>query len=263
MPTQFNDSGWQDFSLPIIPIVPIYTNRQGMLRSSPLLIDIAYLNVAHYQRQADLLHALHIAAMPILVLEGWDDASSTSVGVNYALRMDPGNKAYYVQSDASSFESQANMLLMLEQQMSTLGVTKLLGQKFVAESADAKRIDQSQANSVLSIISMELENSLQQAFNMAAAYMSIAPPKVSIERDFDYYRLIGQDVSVLSGLVKDKQLTVEAFLKMLKSGEVMPDSVDLIAEIKAVRALQTRIEVQQPVSMNGSQTNTPPAVPAG
>jgi hypothetical protein len=201
--------------------------------------------------------------MPILVLEGWDDSASTSVGVNYALRMDPGNKAYYVQSDATSFESQANMLLMLEQQMSTLGVTKLLGQKFVAESADAKRIDQSQANSVLSIISMELENSLQQAFNMAAAYMNIAPPKVSIERDFDYYRLIGQDVSVLGKLVQDKLLTVDTYLKVLRTGEVLPDSVDLIKETAAVQALQVAATAQQAASMNGAQTNTPPAVPAG
>ena len=37
------------------------------------LLDIANLNITHYQRQADLIHALHIAAMPTLVLEGWDD----------------------------------------------------------------------------------------------------------------------------------------------------------------------------------------------
>ena len=37
-----------------IPFVPIYTNRTGMLTSSPPLIDIANLNITHYQRQADL-----------------------------------------------------------------------------------------------------------------------------------------------------------------------------------------------------------------
>ena len=102
-PAVTDGAAWQPFSLPIIPLVPMYTNRTGTLRSTPLLSDIAYINIAHYQRQADFLHALHIAAMPMLVLEGWHDTSSTGKGVNYALGMDPGNKAYYVPSDASFF----------------------------------------------------------------------------------------------------------------------------------------------------------------
>ena len=175
-----------------IPFVPIYTNRTGMLTSSPPLIDIANLNITHYQRQADLIHALHIAAMPILVMEGWDDAEdSTAVGVNYGMITTPGNKVYYVNADAGAFNAQQEEIKELEMQMSTLGISKLLGQKYVAESADAKRIDQAQANSVLSIISMELESALQQAYYFAARYLGVEPPTISLDRDFDFYRLLG------------------------------------------------------------------------
>jgi hypothetical protein len=208
-----------------------------MLTSSPLLIDIANLNLTHYQRQADLIHALHVAAMPILVLEGWDDQiNETSVGVNYAMAMTPGNKAYYVQSDSTSFDAQTMELQALEQQMSHLGVTKLLGQKFVAESADAKRIDQAQANSVLSIISMELESALNQAYQLAARYLNIEPPTITLERDFDFYRLLGQDISVLNDVRESGALTTETFLKILRQGEILPDGVDLAAELEAVEA---------------------------
>ena len=62
----------------------------------------------------------------------------------------PGNKVYYVNADSGAFNAQHEELKELEMQMSTLGISKLLGQKYVAESADAKRIDQMQANSVLS-----------------------------------------------------------------------------------------------------------------
>ena len=160
-----------------------------MLTSSPPLIDIANLNITHYQRQADLIHALHIAAMPILVMEGWDDADdSTAVGVNYGMITTPGNKVYYVNADAGAFNAQQEEIKELEMQMSTLGISKLLGQKYVAESADAKRIDQAQANSVLSIISMELESSLQQAYEFAARYLGIEAPKITLDRDFDFYQ---------------------------------------------------------------------------
>ena len=235
-----------------IPFVPIYTNRTGMLTSSPALIDIANLNITHYQRQADLIHALHIAAMPILVLEGWEDAEdSTAVGVNYGMITTPGNKVYYVNADAGAFNAQQEELKELEMQMSTLGISKLLGQKYVAESADAKRIDQAQANSVLSIISMELESALQQAYYFAARYLGVEPPKISLDRDFDFYRLLGQDISVIGQLRAEGALSNETYLDILKSGEIIPDKVDLTAELARVEKLQEekKAEAEQQLKM--------------
>jgi hypothetical protein len=222
------------YSLDEIPLVPIYSNRRGLLVSQPPLLDIANLNITHYQRQADLIHALHIAAMPTLVLEGWDDTTgSATMGVNYAIAMQPGNKAYYVQADATSFDAQMQELQSLEGQMSTLGVTKLFGQKFVAESAEAKRIDQAQSNSVLSIISQELESALNQAFAFAAQYVGMEPPEITIDRDFDYYRLIGQDVSVLAQLNQMGKISDAMLLEVLRRGEVLPDNINIEDELEA------------------------------
>jgi hypothetical protein len=229
---EFTSSG--GYSLTEIPLVPIYSNRRGLLISQPPLLDIANLNITHYQRQADLIHALHIAAMPTLVLEGWDDTTgSATMGVNYAIAMQPGNKAYYVQADATSFDAQMAELESLASQMSTLGVTKLFGQKFVAESAEAKRIDQAQSNSVLSIISQELESALNQAFAFAAEYVGMEPPEITIDRDFDYYRLIGQDVAVLSQLNASGKISDAMLLEILRRGEVLPDNINIEDELEA------------------------------
>jgi len=237
---EFSESG--GYSLTEIPLVPIYSNRRGVLQSQPPLLDIANLNITHYQRQADLIHALHIAAMPTLVLEGWDDTTgSATMGVNYAIAMQPGNKAYYVQADATSFDAQMAELQSLESQMSTLGVTKLFGQKFVAESAEAKRIDQAQSNSVLSIISQELESALNQAFAFAAQYVGIEPPEITIDRDFDYYRLIGQDVSVLAQLNQMGKISDAMLLEVLRRGEVLPDNINIEDEMEAAGKLATEI----------------------
>jgi hypothetical protein len=225
------------YSLDEIPLVPIYSNRRGLLISLPPLLDIANLNITHYQRQADLIHALHIAAMPTLVLEGWDDTTgSSTMGVNYAIAMQPGNKAYYVQADATSFDAQMNELESLASQMSTLGVTKLFGQKFVAESAEAKRIDQAQSNSVLSILSQELESCLNQAFAFAARYVGMEPPTIVVDRDFDYYRLIGQDVSVLAQLNEMGKISDTMLLEILRRGEILPDTIDIESEVAAAAA---------------------------
>ena len=248
------------YSLDEIPLVPIYSNRMGMLTSKPPLLDIASLNITHYQRQADLINALHIAAMPILVLEGWDDQpEGTSVGVNYGLSTVPGNKVYYVGADSSSFQAQQDEIQQLEAQMSSLGVTKLLGQKFVAESADAKRIDQAQANSVLSIISMELESALQQAYDFAGLYLNKKPPKITLDRDFDFYRLLGQDVAVIGDLNERGAITDKTFLEILKSGEILPDTVDLNRELAETKRLkeQKRNELLDSVAIPGSMGPRP------
>ena len=256
------DSGALPFNQ--IPFVPIYTNRTGMLTSSPPLIDIANLNITHYQRQADLIHALHIAAMPILVLEGWDDADdSTAVGVNYGMITTPGNKVYYVNADAGAFNAQHEELKELEMQMSTLGISKLLGQKYVAESADAKRIDQAQANSVLAIISMELESSLQQAFYFAARYLGIEPPKVTLNRDFDFYRLLGQDISVIGQLRAEGGLSDQTYLEILRSGEIIPDKINLNDELAEIQRLteekKAEAEAQLRMQQEAAQNRQPGA----
>ena len=255
------------FSLGTIPVVPIYSNRRGVLISQPPLLDISNLNITHYQRQSDLIHALHIAAMPTLVLEGWNqDSSEATLGVNYALGMEPGHKAYYVQSDATSFEAQMAELQSLEAQMSTLGITKLFGQKFVAESAEAKRIDQAQSNSVLAIISQELESSLNQAFNLAAQYVGLEPPTITIDRDFDYYRLIGQDVSVLAQLNQAGKISDETLLKILQHGEILPEDVKIADELERIAEMEVAedlAESQQPDQLDESdQSDETPENPA-
>ena len=185
--------------------------------------------------------------MPTLVLEGWDDtAGSATMGVNYAIAMQPGNKAYYVQADATSFDAQMAELQSLEQQMSTLGVTKLFGQKFVAESAEAKRIDQAQSNSVLSIISQELESALNQAFTFAAQYVGVEPPEIHIDRDFDYYRLIGQDVSVLAQLNQMGKISDAMLLDILRRGEVLPDTTNIESELEAMG--KSALEITEPAA---------------
>ena len=236
--------GYGGYSLEQIPLVPIYTNRRGVLQSLPPLLDIANLNIAHYQRQSDLIHALHIAAMPTLVLEGWSqDSSEATIGVNYALGMEPGHKAYYVQSDATSFDAQMKELENLEMQMSTLGITKLFGQKYVAESAESKRIDQAQSNSVLSLVSQELESALNQAFAFAAEYVGIEPPEIHIDRDFDYYRLIGQDVAVLTQLNQLGKISDSMLLEILRRGEILPDNINVEEELDEIAEAATTTDL--------------------
>ena len=219
------------YSLNQIPLVTTYSNKVDTMTSRPPLIDIAYLNLAHFQRQADLIHSLHIASQPMLVLEGWDDQTKDmAVSVNYAIATQPGNKVYYVEPASSAFEAQSNEIRELQQQMATLGISTLSQQKFVAESADARRLDRVDTNSMLSMVSMDLEQTLQGAFNLAAEYLQLEPPEVKISRDFDIDRLIGQDITALTTLFGQGVLDRDEFRQILVQGEILPTASESTAE---------------------------------
>ena len=212
-----------EFSLGEVPLVTVYSGKTDTMTSKPPLLDIAYLNIAHFQRQADLIHSLHVASQPMLVLEGWDDQTKDmSISVNYAMATQPGNKVYYVEPASSAFEAQAAEIQELQQQMATLGISTLSQQKFVAESADARRLDRVDTNSMLSMVSLELEQKLQKVFNLSANYVGLEPPEVKISRDFDIDRLIGQDVTALTSLFDQKVIDREEFRDILVQGEVLP-----------------------------------------
>ena len=217
------DSG--GFSLGEVPLVTVYSGKTDTMTSKPPLLDIAYLNLAHFQRQADLIHSLHVASQPMLVMEGWDDQTKDmAISVNYAMATQPGNKVYYVEPAASAFEAQASEIQELQQQMATLGISTLSQQKFVAESADARRLDRVDTNSMLSMVSLDLEQKMQKALNLSANYLGIEPPEIKISRDFDIDRLIGQDITALTSLFDQNVIDREEFRDILVQGEVLPNA---------------------------------------
>jgi hypothetical protein len=163
----------------------------------------------------------------MLVLEGWDDQTKDmAISVNYAMATQPGNKVYYVEPASSAFEAQTSEIQELQQQMATLGISTLSQQKFVAESADARRLDRIDTNSMLSMVSMDLESGLQKSYNLAADYLGIEPPEVKISRDFDLQRLIGQDIAAMGQLFQDQIIDREEFRDMLVQGEILPTAAE-------------------------------------
>ena len=220
-----------DFSLGEIPLVSVYSGKVENLVSKPPLLDIAYLNLAHFQRQADLIHSLHVASQPMLVMEGYDDQTKDlAISVNYAMATQPGNKVYYVEPASSAFDAQSAEIKELQMQMATLGISTLSQQKFVAESADARRLDRVDTNSMLAMVSMELEQKLQKCFNLSAEYVGIEPPEVKISRDFDIERLIGQDITALTSLFDQQVIDREEFRDILVQGEVLPNANEVKPE---------------------------------
>jgi hypothetical protein len=210
-----------------IPLVTTYAGKIGTLFSKPPMGEVAQLNLTHYQRHADLIQALHIAAQPILVLKGWDDqADPVGLSVNNALSMAPESDAFYVEPASSAFDAQRVELDALIDEMKTLGLAVLTQQKNAAESGLAKSLDRLDANSMLAVISKDLEGTLQQAMDMAATYAGVQAPTVAIDRDYQTEPLEGQGITAINTIFQSGLIDQQTALELLKRGEILSDDMD-------------------------------------
>ena len=230
-------------SLPVIPLAVTYSNKVGELISKPPMLPIADLNILHSQRSADLQHALHVAALPIMYLKAFDDTDSEiGLSANSAILLPAEGEVGYAEPvGKGTFEAQQSFITELEQQMSSLGISTLFAQKMGAETAESKRLSRTDSDSLLSIVSKDLEKCLQNAIDIAAAYVNMEAPQVQLDRDFDTQVLDGNQVAQYMHLWAQGAITHESLLEMLKAGEVLPNldverEVELVSQEKLANA---------------------------
>ena len=225
-------------SLDVIPLALTYSQKLSDFVSAPPLLSIAHLNISHSQRNADLSHGLHVAAMPVMVLKGFDDAPDPAgLSVNNAILLPPEGDCFMVEPASQSFEAQQAYLTQLEDQMGALGISTLFAQKASAETAESKKMSRTDSDSLLSIVSKDLESMLQNAFEMAAAYVGKEAPLITLDKDFDLQQLDGAQVGQYLQLYTNNTITLETLLNALKKGEVLP-AIDVEEEVELVQQMQ-------------------------
>jgi len=216
-----------------IPLSVTYSAKFAELISKPPLLPIANINILHTVRQCDLNHALTVAALPVLVLQGFDDTDSEiGLSANSAILLPPEGSASYVEPvGQGSFQAQADFIKELEAQMSNLGISTIFSQLNQPETAESKKLSRTDSDSLLALLSKNLEYSLQYAFDLAAKYIGIEPPKVEIDRDFDLQTLDGPQVAQYLSLWQNGAISHETLLDALKKGEVLP-GIDVELEME-------------------------------
>jgi hypothetical protein len=147
--------------------------------------------------------------------------------------------------------------------MSNLGLSTLFAQKNAAETADSKRMSRTDSDSMLQIISQDLERCLQDAIDLAGQFLNKEAPKVVIDRDLDLQTLSSEQVNQYQQLWMNGVITIETLLSMLKKGEILPD-VDIEEEVEAVsqeklQSMDIALAGSEPVEQ--SPSDSPPDEP--
>ena len=167
--------------------------------------------------------------------------------------MPPEGDAKYVEPASSAFDAQRNELEALVEEMKTLGLAVLTQQKNSAESGLSKSLDRLDANSMLAVISKDLESTLQKAMDMAAAYAGVQAPTVAIDRDYNVEPLEGQGITAINSIFTSGLIDQQTALELLKRGEILADDMD-VEEILASAETEQLQSIEQEMSKLEMQT---------
>ena len=220
-----------------IPFSVAYSNRVGYYKSRSPLYDIAELNLKHYQIQSDLDNILHISSVPLLAVFGYPNSDEITTGPSEALSLPPESRMEYVSPSSDSYESQFRRLEDLKDQINTLSLAAVLGQKLVGESAEAKRIDRSQNDSTMMVVAQQMQDLIDNCLKFHSEYLNEPNAGSSfVNRDFVTARLEPQEIQSLLALFTAGTISQETLLTQLSSGEILGDDFDVEEEVEATQS---------------------------
>lgn len=189
-----NDKGaWELFQPPtptppldFVPFVPLYGEKLGMMVARPPLIEVAYLNVAHWQSASDQQNILHVARVPILTVTGIDDPQwEMTLGVSSAIKLpNPDSKMAFVEHGGAAVEAGSKDLESLEERMRQAGA-ELLVLRAGQVTATQVSAENAMGMCVLQELTQSLQDALNRALEITAAWVGDpAPGTVKLFNDF-------------------------------------------------------------------------------
>lgn len=213
-----------------IPFVPLYGWREGFMRGSPPLLDLAFANVKHWQSQSDQDNILHVARVPILAIVGADDKTVVTVGAGSAINIPQGGDAKFVEHSGAAIGAGLESLKALEEQMIQAGaelLTKRPGDRSATEAAN----DADANKSDLQRIVETFEDSLDQALYFTAQFAGLADGgHVELFKEFGVSIDAAASAQVLQAMRAAGDLSFETyFAELQRRGYIAPD-VDAEAE---------------------------------
>ncbi|HEY9145729.1 MAG TPA: DUF4055 domain-containing protein, partial [Thiobacillus sp.] len=223
-------------SLTEIPFAPIYGRREGFMVGKPPMLDLAYLNVKHWQSQSDQDTIEHVARVPILAGVGIEEGSPITVGANCAVNLPLGADLKYVEHSGASIKAGADSLIRLEEQMIQSGAELLVkkpGDRSATESAN----DAEGNKSDLQRMAEMFMDSLDLAMYFTAKFMGLdSGGTVKLYTDFGAGTLSEASAQLVLNIQQGGLITKGTAIKELQRRGVLDEAVDADDELALVEA---------------------------
>lgn len=224
-------------SLPVIPFVPIYGRRRDFMKGWPTLLDLAYLNVKHWQSQSDQDNILHAARVPILAMIGAEDQSQLVIGAGTAVKLPLTADMKWVEHSGAAIGAGRDSITDLEEQMIQSGAELLVKQPGTRSATEASG-DQEGNKCDLQRLTEQMEDSLDQALVFMAAYGGVPVERagsVALFKDFGVATLSDASAQLVADLNSRGLLSSETVLRELQRRGVLDASINVEDELAKAR----------------------------
>lgn len=157
-------------SLSYIPWVTFYSGRTGLMTAKPPLLELAHLNVKHWQSQSDQDNLLHVARVPLLFIFTNDEQFKLSISSGTATRMQEGGDAKYVEHSGAAIEAGRQSLQDLIDEMRLAGAKLLQKDKQQTKTATQAAEEAAQELSPIARMAGHFADCLAQILQILADY---------------------------------------------------------------------------------------------
>lgn len=162
-------------SLNYVPIVALYTKRTGFMSAKPPLLELAHLNVKHWQSQSDQDTILHYARVPILFGAGFDKDAEIEVGGGRMVRNDNAEaKLTFVEHTGKAIDAGRLSLKDLLEEMRIAGAKLLRVENASPKTAEQAKEDAAIEMSPLQMMATQFEDAYAQVLQIMADYIGEA-----------------------------------------------------------------------------------------
>lgn len=181
----------QNRPLDFVPVVPFITKRNELTNAiEPPLMELAYLNVKHWQSQSDQDNITNIARVPLLAIYSDDEVKQLSIGGS-AIHLPVDSSMQFVEHSGQAIASGVESLKDLEEQMKTAGA-KLLTKTALAMTDSQARDEAGKEISQLRLLANRFEDAIDLALEYTGHWLGIAKEQAgnvqisgNIENDLD------------------------------------------------------------------------------
>jgi hypothetical protein len=193
-------------------------------------VDLAHLNVKHWQSQSDQDTILHVARVPILVMSGASTDTALVVGSKSAISLPQGGTLEYCEHSGQAIEAGQKSLNALEEQMIQTGA-ELLVKKPGQRSATESNNDAEANKSDLQRITEAFEDGLDLALYFMAQFIGEKDGgHCSLFKDFGAATQSEASGQLVVSLQQGGLITRETALREMQRRGVLSPDIDVTLE---------------------------------
>jgi hypothetical protein len=213
-------------SLKKIPFVPVYGRRTDFMQATPPLLELAYMNVEHWQSKSDQQTILHVARVPILFGKKLGEATVVVGAGSMVASDDENGDLKYVEHSGLAIEAGRLSLLDLEDRMRQVGAELLVIKP--GKTTVAQTVAENEAGMcALQRLIEDIEDAIDAALQLTAEWIGEAQGgHVQIYKDFGVATLAEASLELLRDMNVDGTLSDETLFREAQRRGVIGPEVD-------------------------------------